>query len=228
MVAETKIQGAVCVCLGFRVRGAGCGGERHARACECGYARVYVCAMPLPSRRKAATRCGQCADEAICVPSPCRLQVENRKLKERQRLQVAEEQEQASKEAAEAASGPEIPEDPYYAAVKAAQMQAKQVKAAKYAFPEREYAPVDKVGEGEKRGAGYQITKNRGLVPHRNKDKKNPRVKHRLKYEKAKTKERTSFYGKQARLDNSGAYGGEATGIKANIARSRKLDSKDH
>ena len=159
-----------------------------------------------------------------------RVQVENRKLKEKQRLNALEQEQDASNEAAAAAAADsgEIPEDPYYAAVKAAQEQAKQDKAAKYAFREREYAPVQSLGEGDKRGAGYQITKNRGLVPHRNKDKKNPRVKHRLKYEKAKTKERTSFYGKQARADNGGAYGGEATGIKANIARSRKLDSKDH
>ena len=151
--------------------------------------------------------------------------MENRKLKEKQRLNALE----ADQAAARGGSDTDMPdEDPYYAAVRTAQEQAKQDKAAKYAFPERAYAPQEMVSEGDKRGAGYQITKNRGLVPHRNKDKKNPRVKHRLKYEKAKTKERTSFYGKQARADNGGAYGGEATGIKSNIARSRKLDSKDH
>ncbi len=45
-------------------------------------------------------------------------------------------------------------------------------------------------------------------------DKKNPRVKHRIKYEKALTKERTSLYGKQKRTDNSTAYGGETTGAR--------------
>ena len=120
------------------------------------------------------------------------------------------------------------PEDPYYAAVRQQQQEAHAARAQRYAHPEKTYAPQGLVDDGDKRSVGYQISKNRGLVPHRSKDKKNPRVKHRLKYEKAKTKERTSFYGKQKRDDNTGAYAGEATGIKANIARSRKLDSKDH
>jgi len=158
------------------------------------------------------------------------LQVENRKVKEKQRLNALEEEAEAQAGRAGGRSDDEdMPaEDPYYTHVRAQQEQAKAERAEKYAFAEKTYAPLQTVEDGDKRSAGYQITKNRGLVPHRNKDKKNPRVKHRMKYEKAKTKERTSFYGKQKREDNSGAYAGEATGIKSNIARSRKLDSKDH
>ena len=156
--------------------------------------------------------------------------VENRKLKDK-RARLGMEEEDAMREAANGGDDAEAnlpPEDPYYAAVRQQQQEAHAARAQRYAHPEKTYAPQGLVDDGDKRSVGYQISKNRGLVPHRSKDKKNPRVKHRLKYEKAKTKERTSFYGKQKRDDNTGAYAGEATGIKANIARSRKLDSKDH
>lgn len=40
--------------------------------------------------------------------------------------------------------------------------------------------------EEEKRGITYQIAKNKGLTPHRKKEQRNPRVKHRSKFRKAK------------------------------------------
>ena len=39
--------------------------------------------------------------------------------------------------------------------------------------------------EGEARKATYKILKNRGLTGHRKKENRNPRVKRRVKYEKA-------------------------------------------
>src|SRR5687767_12311752 len=42
--------------------------------------------------------------------------------------------------------------------------------------------------DGSKRQINYQILKNKGLTPHRKKEQRNPRVKHRNKYEKAKKK----------------------------------------
>lgn len=67
-----------------------------------------------------------------------------------------------------------------------------------------------------------EIERNRGLTPHRNKENKNPRKKHRRKFEKKSTALRTSVAGRQKRTD-AGAYGGEATGIRTDMARSVKL-----
>lgn len=73
---------------------------------------------------------------------------------------------------------------------------------------------------GEPRAIGDQIMKNRGLTRYRPKDKKNPRVRYRQNYEKAMVTRRTQVKEYQGQVDN---YGGEATGIKRNIVRSRKL-----
>ncbi|KAJ2746341.1 something about silencing protein 10 [Coemansia sp. BCRC 34301] len=78
-------------------------------------------------------------------------------------------------------------------------------------------APV----EGEtKRNVNYQILKNRGLVPKRTKEQRNPRVKRRTRYEQAKKKINSSVTQVRS-LD--GNYGGEATGIKANLSRSTRF-----
>lgn len=147
--------------------------------------------------------------------------VADRKQRIMAKMVAAEHRAEAENEARQMV-GADVGEDDYYMAVKAAQVAKKGKKADAKKPKLMEYLPEQTVAEGEKRGAGNFIVKNRGLVPHRSKEKKNPRVKHRKKFEKAKIKERTSFYGKQTR-DDRGAYGGETTGIKAHISRSRKF-----
>eukprot|EP00899_Mesostigma_viride_P010847 jgi/Mesvir1/19764/Mv13063-RA.1 len=105
-----------------------------------------------------------------------------------------------------------------YMAAKAAQLAKKRLKEEKYGRVEQEYAEEEEA-EG-KRGASYEMNKNRGLTPHRNKLVRNPRKKYKVKYEKAVIRRKSQVQGvRPAEL----TYGGEATGIKANISKSRRL-----
>lgn len=79
----------------------------------------------------------------------------------------------------------------------------------------------ENLGEDGKRAVNFQILKNKGLTPHRNKDNRNSRVKKRKKYEKAQKKLKSV---RQVYDDsNRGPYEGEKTGIKKGITRSVKL-----
>jgi U3 small nucleolar RNA-associated protein 3 len=83
-------------------------------------------------------------------------------------------------------------------------------------------AHVAAVGPAEKRAASYQIIKNRGLVASKSKINRNPRVKKKEQFRKATIKRKGQV--RDIRDSAEGAsYGGEATGIKANISRSRKI-----
>lgn len=73
---------------------------------------------------------------------------------------------------------------------------------------------------GDKREITYQIAKNKGLTPHRKKDQRNPRVKHKLKYRKAKIRRKGAV--REARTEVT-RYSGEASGIKANLKKSIKI-----
>lgn len=44
---------------------------------------------------------------------------------------------------------------------------------------------TEELDEDAKRAITYQIAKNRGLTPHKKKELRNPRVKHRMKFRKA-------------------------------------------
>jgi U3 small nucleolar RNA-associated protein 3 len=80
-----------------------------------------------------------------------------------------------------------------------------------------DWVDEDALDEDAKRSINYQILKNKGLAPKRKKEQRNPRVKHRKKYDKAQKKLKSI---KPMVTQLSGAYGGEATGIKTDISRS--------
>ena len=63
--------------------------------------------------------------------------------------------------------------------------------------------------------------KNRGLVAHKAKINRNPRAKFREKFRQAQIRRRGAV--REIRTEEGHVYGGEATGIKSGISRSRKL-----
>ncbi|KAJ1911882.1 something about silencing protein 10 [Mycoemilia scoparia] len=117
----------------------------------------------------------------------------------------------------------------YYQSVKKARLQEKEKKTSKF-NSERENKWRNVLEENlqneaalpadRKRKINYQILKNKGLIPKRSKEQRNPRVKRRMRYEKAQKK-----LGSQVRLVKKldGHYGGEETGIKSRLSRSVKL-----
>lgn len=79
---------------------------------------------------------------------------------------------------------------------------------------------VEGVVEGE-RAISKQIMTNRGLVAHKPRINRNPRVKKREQYRKALIRRKGAV--REVRTDEGHRYGGEETGIKTNLSRSRKL-----
>ena len=74
--------------------------------------------------------------------------------------------------------------------------------------------------EEQRRSINYQIAKNKGLTPKRSKAQRNPRVKHRQKFEKAKVKRKGQV--REVRKETK-KYGGEMFGINARVKKGIKL-----
>ncbi|NXI09393.1 SAS10 protein, partial [Irena cyanogastra] len=78
--------------------------------------------------------------------------------------------------------------------------------------------------EGEdpnkKRGVTYQMIKNKGLTPKRRKIDRNPRVKHREKFRRAKIRRKGQVREVRRELHR---YAGELSGIRAGVKKGRKL-----
>jgi U3 small nucleolar RNA-associated protein 3 len=80
---------------------------------------------------------------------------------------------------------------------------------------------LEEVEEDGKREISGKIAANRGLTPHRNKDYKNPRKKHRIKFDKAVIRRKGAI--REVQPGAAGGYGGELSGIKSSISRSRRF-----
>ncbi|KAK3918637.1 Something about silencing protein 10 [Frankliniella fusca] len=74
--------------------------------------------------------------------------------------------------------------------------------------------------DGSKRAITWQMAKNKGLTPHRKKEQRNPRVKHRNKFRKAKIRRKGQVREARTELKR---YGGEMSGIKKTVTKSIKL-----
>lgn len=119
-------------------------------------------------------------------------------------------------------------DDDYYDMVAA---RTNKRKADKKAFAEAQAAAAregghvevqEEVGADGKRAITYQIEKNKGLAPKRNKLNRNPRVKKRMRFED-KTKKLRSVRQVYKGGEGRGGYAGELTGIKKNLVKSVKL-----
>ncbi|XP_040823130.1 something about silencing protein 10 [Ochotona curzoniae] len=91
------------------------------------------------------------------------------------------------------------------------QLKRKKEDSAEEAGPEDHNA---------KRAITYQIAKNRGLTPRRKKIDRNPRVKHREKFRRAKIRRRGQV--REVRKEEQ-RYSGELSGIRAGVKKSIKL-----
>eukprot|EP00560_Eucampia_antarctica_P005376 CAMPEP_0197836210 /NCGR_PEP_ID=MMETSP1437-20131217/28268_1 /TAXON_ID=49252 ORGANISM="Eucampia antarctica, Strain CCMP1452" /NCGR_SAMPLE_ID=MMETSP1437 /ASSEMBLY_ACC=CAM_ASM_001096 /LENGTH=689 /DNA_ID=CAMNT_0043442213 /DNA_START=55 /DNA_END=2124 /DNA_ORIENTATION=+ len=109
--------------------------------------------------------------------------------------------------------------DDFYNKIKQKSMAKKDSKKKQYAVAPK-YPSYEGEIEGE-RSIGNQILRNRGLVAHKNKLNRNPRVKKREQYRKALIRRKGAI--REVRTDEADKYGGEGTGIKSRLSRSRKL-----
>jgi U3 small nucleolar RNA-associated protein 3 len=110
-------------------------------------------------------------------------------------------------------------EDGYYAHVAKRSKSRKEYKKNLYRVAPK-FPRTEKEIEGE-RAISKQILKNRGLVAHKAKINRNPRVKKREQYRKALIRRKGAV--REVRTDEGHKYGGEETGIKSGLSRSRKL-----
>ena len=95
-------------------------------------------------------------------------------------------------------------------------------KKAMHYRPAPRFGGVEQfVDEGEKRGISYEMLKNKGLAPHRKKINRNPRVKKKIAYQKALVARKGQV--REVITGMGDNYGGEATGIKSNISKSRRI-----
>jgi len=110
-------------------------------------------------------------------------------------------------------------EDGFYKQIQKKSKAKKEYKKSLYEVAPK-YPRMSNVVDGE-RAIGRMIMKNRGLVAHKNKLNRNPRVKKREQYRKALIRRRGAV--RDVRTDEGHKYGGEETGIKSGLSRSRKL-----
>ncbi|XP_030041522.1 something about silencing protein 10 isoform X2 [Microcaecilia unicolor] len=79
---------------------------------------------------------------------------------------------------------------------------------------------MEETDPSAKRAITYQIAKNKGLTPKRKKIDRNPRVKHREKFRRAKIRRKGQV--RDVRKEES-RYSGELSGIRAGLKKSIKL-----
>ncbi|TFY68810.1 hypothetical protein EVG20_g3402 [Dentipellis fragilis] len=127
-------------------------------------------------------------------------------------VEVGKKRAREEEESAGSGSGEED-EDGYYSLVKKQKKERKEAKKADYeAMQELARPDVDDDTAEGPRLLTRAILKNRGLTPHRSKSVRNPRVKKRQRFEKAKKVIASQKAVYKGAVDAT-RYGGEQTGI---------------
>ncbi|KAH9936644.1 Sas10 C-terminal domain-containing protein [Fomitopsis serialis] len=112
--------------------------------------------------------------------------------------------------------------DGYYELVQRKSKERKEKKKAEYeAAKAAERPDIDESADGP-RALTRAILKNKGLTPHRGKSVRNPRVKKRQKYEKAKKKVSSQKAVYKGGISDTGHYDGEKSGI-SRVVKSVRL-----
>ncbi|NWH58016.1 SAS10 protein, partial [Geococcyx californianus] len=110
------------------------------------------------------------------------------------------------------------------AALKYYKMMEEKLKLKRKRPKDQDTLEEEAMLEGEdsnkKRGVTYQMIKNKGLTPKRKKIDRNPRVKHREKFRRAKIRRKGQVREVRRELQR---YSGEMSGIRAGVKKSRKL-----
>ena len=155
--------------------------------------------------------------------------VENEELDSDQEESLQDENEMEKDEQEEM----EEDEEEYYNLIAKTKSDAKKARQERIeqekiqqAQLKREWQDPDLIPEDAqnvKRKATWKILANKGLTPFRKKENRNPRVKKRLKYEKA-IKKLPSYRRVAVDKTQLGAYSGEKTGIKSLLSRSVRFD----
>jgi U3 small nucleolar RNA-associated protein 3 len=109
--------------------------------------------------------------------------------------------------------------DELYTEVAGAGAAAASARAAAKVAPMTAVPNADPMASGARHITG-DMDRNRGLTPHRRKDLKNPRKKHRIKYGAALVKRSGAVQAVKAPTER---YGGEGTGIKSRVVKSRAI-----
>ncbi|NWR66073.1 SAS10 protein, partial [Bucorvus abyssinicus] len=123
--------------------------------------------------------------------------------------------------AAEPADESDLDEE---AALRYYKVMEEKLKLKRKRTEDQDALEEEAVLEGEdpnkKRGVTYQMIKNKGLTPRRKKIDRNPRVKHREKFRRAKIRRKGQVREVRRELQR---YAGELSGIRAGVKKSRKL-----
>ncbi|XP_065592808.1 something about silencing protein 10 [Cyrtonyx montezumae] len=108
------------------------------------------------------------------------------------------------------------------AALKYYKMMEEKLKLKRKRTEEQETLeePATEEDPNQKRGVTYQMIKNKGLTPRRKKIDRNPRVKHREKFRRAKIRRKGQVREVRREIHR---YSGELSGIRAGVKKSRKL-----